>query len=125
MSLEHPRILLADDDAQIRRLYRKLLIKAGLETSEAATGKEVLKALHSDRFDLLILDLSMPETDGFELLTFIREHLPNQRTLVISGLMADTMLHMATHLGATATLDKVLAPQMLVETVRKMLGMQP
>jgi len=122
MATAPPRILVVDDDAQIRRLYRKLLTKAGLETSEAATGKEALKALQAQDFDLLVLDLSMPDTDGFELLSFIREHLPTQKTLVISGLMADTMLDMAAHLGATATLDKILAPQMLVETVRKTLA---
>lgn len=121
-----PRLLVVDDDEQIRRLYRKLLTKAGFALREAASGKEALDALGEESFALVVLDLSMPDTDGYDLLRMIKERAPGQKTLVISGVisgeMTGALLRMANHFGATATLDKVLASKMLVETVKRLLA---
>jgi CheY-like chemotaxis protein len=121
-----PRILIVDDDDQIRRLYSKLLTRAGMSIAEVASAKAAVTALASEHFDLVVLDLCMPETDGFDLLHQIRNTLPQQKTLVISGAMsgsmAGTMLHMAGHFGATATLEKVLAPSLLVQAVFNVLS---
>jgi DNA-binding response OmpR family regulator len=67
------RILVVDDDADIRALVRTLLERAGHEVSEAADGRAGLRALYSSPADLVILDVTMPELDGWATLERIRD----------------------------------------------------
>jgi DNA-binding response OmpR family regulator len=63
----------ADDDDDIRTLVGELLRRAGYAVHEAADGREALRTFHAERPDLVILDVSMPELDGFQTLERIRE----------------------------------------------------
>jgi DNA-binding response OmpR family regulator len=67
------RILVIDDDADIRGLVRTLLERAGHEVAEAADGRAGLKALYATAADLVILDVNMPELDGWATLERIRD----------------------------------------------------
>ncbi len=79
----HLRILLAEDNAVNQVLAVRLLEKRGHSVTVAGNGKEVLTALEKDTFDLVLMDVQMPEMDGFEATAAIREkekasghHLP-------------------------------------------------
>jgi CheY-like chemotaxis protein len=72
------RILFVDDDMVNLILAKKLLTKFNLEFSLAKNGKEALEQLKSQSFDLLLLDLYMPEIDGFEVLENIKGNNQNQ-----------------------------------------------
>jgi DNA-binding response OmpR family regulator len=67
------RILVVDDDADIRGLVAELLRRAGHEVVEAENGRAGLRALHSSPPDLVVLDVSMPELDGWQTLERIRD----------------------------------------------------
>jgi DNA-binding response OmpR family regulator len=67
------RVLVADDDRDVRGLIRTLLERAGHEVIEAADGKECLRALHERRPELVVLDVRMPVLDGWEALERIRD----------------------------------------------------
>jgi DNA-binding response OmpR family regulator len=67
------RVLVADDDLDVRRLVRTLLERAGHEVVEAADGKECLRALYERRPELVLLDVGMPALDGWKTLERIRE----------------------------------------------------
>jgi DNA-binding response OmpR family regulator len=67
------RILVIDDDADIRGLVRTLLERAGHEVAEATDGRAGLKALYAAAADLVILDVNMPELDGWATLERIRD----------------------------------------------------
>jgi DNA-binding response OmpR family regulator len=67
------RILVVDDEADIRELVRELLERAGYEVVEAPNGGEGVKQLYAQQPDLVILDVSMPVLDGWETLKRIRE----------------------------------------------------
>jgi DNA-binding response OmpR family regulator len=67
------RILVVDDDADIRRLVAELLGRAGHEVEQAADGRSGLRALHASPPDLVVLDVSMPELDGWQTLERIRD----------------------------------------------------
>jgi DNA-binding response OmpR family regulator len=69
---EH-RILVVDDDDDIRGLVRKLLERSGAEIREAPNGREGLREFHAWRPDLVVLDVSMPELDGWNVLERIRD----------------------------------------------------
>ncbi len=116
------KVLVADDDLQVRSLFVKQLTAAGYETHAAKSGDATLIALGAEEFDLLVLDLNMPDTDGFEVLKKVRVDYPNVRVLVISGYMQGALLEAAEWFGAAATLEKGSAPDQLVMTVRRLLG---
>ncbi|HVV65090.1 MAG TPA: response regulator transcription factor [Rhizomicrobium sp.] len=67
-----PRILLVDDEPQIRRFLRTGLPPHGYELVEAASGAETMKALAKDRPDAVILDLGLPDEDGFAIIEKVR-----------------------------------------------------
>ena len=67
------RVLVAEDDSDVRELVCTILRRAGHATSEARDGQEALRALYDVRPDLVILDVAMPELDGFEALQRIRD----------------------------------------------------
>ena len=67
------RILVVDDEADIRELLRELLGRAGHEVVEAPDGSEALKVFYSEQPDFVILDVQMPILDGWETLSRIRE----------------------------------------------------
>src|SRR5262245_7556496 len=71
--MTEPRVLVVDDDGDIRGLVRTLLERTGAEVKEARSGREGLREFHSWRPDLVVLDISMPELDGWNVLDRIRD----------------------------------------------------
>src|SRR5580704_2102233 len=67
------KVLVVDDDAHIRELVRIFLEREGLDVYEAANGREALTKLEKVRADLVILDVMMPEMDGWELCRRLRQ----------------------------------------------------
>jgi CheY-like chemotaxis protein len=119
-----PIILVVDDDSRDRELFRVNLERAGYEVLEADSGHEALDALMNTRVDLTILDLSMPEMDGLEVLR-AAQYMPKPKILVVTGLpsvFGNTMLEAARKLGAAATLDKQRAVDLLVPMVGDLLA---
>ena len=66
------RILVVDDASLVRRFYRDALERAGFEVDEALNGLEALEKLLGDPFDLVIVDVNMPQMDGFTFLKALR-----------------------------------------------------
>ena len=66
------RVLVVDDAADLRLLIRGVLSHSGMEVTEAASGSEALRYLEDDRPDVVILDVQMPDMDGWETLRAIR-----------------------------------------------------
>ena len=66
------KILIAEDDKELRQLFSHILTKNGYFTRGVANGKEALDALDNDYYDLIISDIMMPEIDGYELVRLLR-----------------------------------------------------
>ena len=115
-------ILVVDDDEQIRNLFSRILSEVGYCVTAAPNGRAALLRMREHHYDAMVMDLSMPDMDGLELLRQAREDCPHLKILVVSGFMAGSMLDVALRLGAHATLDKILAPQLLFPVVCKMLN---
>ena len=111
------RILVIDDEPQVLKLMARILERGGYEVKTATSGGVVLQAVATSRPDLLILDLSMPEPDGFEVLKALRQREPTLPILIISGFLGGSMLRAAELFGAVATLGKTDVPELLLETV--------
>jgi CheY-like chemotaxis protein len=114
-------ILVADDEPQIRKLFERLLTQGGYSVTAVESGAAAMEVIQNQVVDLLVLDLSMPEVDGFELLKVLRSTRPELRILAVSGLMEGVLLKASEILGATASLSKTEAPQLLVKTVNSLL----
>jgi CheY-like chemotaxis protein len=121
-TMEPARILIVDDEPQILRLFERILTAAGYVVRAVASGADAMAVIRDDRVDLLVLDLSMPEPDGFEMLKMLRSLRPDLKVLVISGFLEGAMLRAAALFGATATLNKADVPLLLLETVGNLLG---
>jgi DNA-binding response OmpR family regulator len=113
--------LLVDDDHQIVRMMKKALETDGFEVLTVTSGKAALDAVRRRPPDLLVLDLNIPEPDGFDVLKIERSQFPYLRILVISGLNG-ALLEAAKLVGAIATMQKPFEPGMLVTKVRELLG---
>jgi DNA-binding response OmpR family regulator len=73
MATSPRRVLVVDDDSDIRLLVEKLLSGAGYVVESAADGRAALRAFHATPADIVVLDVSMPELDGFETLERLRD----------------------------------------------------
>jgi len=114
--------LVVDDDPQVLKLYSRILTKGGYRVLAEQSGEKVIEILNTGGpFDLMVLDLCMPKPDGFEILKEVRSRYPGLRTLVISGFMGGALLVASELLGATATLNKTDAPELLLQQVNRLL----
>jgi len=115
-------ILVVDDNADHRKGFRILLESAGYFVTECGSGKEALTALETISVDLMTVDLSMPDVDGFDVLQAARSKHPELKIVVVSGFLQGSMNAAAKKLGATVTLDKNLAADLLLPMVRDLLS---
>lgn len=79
------KILIAEDDRELRRLFAHVLIKNGYMVKEVSNGREALTAMDNDYYDLLISDIMMPQMDGYELVGRLRESGNNTPVLMITA----------------------------------------
>ena len=117
-----PHILLVDDDEQVVRYLKRALIEAGYTVTATTSGKDALEIIEDLMPDLLILDLNMPEPDGFDFLRARRAKFPYMRILVISGYLHGALLDAAKIFGAVGTLQKPVSAEALVAKVQELLG---
>ena len=118
-----PQILIADDDAFIRRPLQWMLEQEGFETVTAADGDACMDQLHAQRPDLVILDVMMPGQDGFEICRRMQNDA-QLRTVPVILLSARGREHdrdRGLALGATEYLTKPYSPTDLLGRVRALL----
>ena len=118
------RILIADDSEPVRRALRRLLARQQdwEICGEAADGPDTVEKARELHPDLVLLDLSMPLTNGFESARAIREAVPDTRILIMSQNDADQFLPSALEAGADGCLDKSRIANDLIRAVKKTLG---
>ncbi|HKR56809.1 MAG TPA: response regulator, partial [Gemmatimonadales bacterium] len=106
------RVLLIDDESNIRRMVGALLQGEGFETSEAPNGAAGLAALTETPPDVIMLDLMMPgELDGLATLERLKQRLPDIPVVMMSGKASLADAVRATKLGAFQFLEKPLTPE--------------
>lgn len=121
---EMPKILLVDDDPKAVKLMGYILLKEGYEIVSALSGKEALEILSREKVDLVILDIMMPEMDGYEVCRRIRAN-PATAKIPIIMLTAKAMPEdriAGYEAGADHYITKPVLPQELVATVKALLA---
>lgn len=94
------RILLADDDASLRRVLQFKLDKAGHDVTAVEDGEAALNQLRSDRWDLLLSDIRMPVVDGVELLELAKQLQPGLKVILMTAHATVSQAVQAVKLGA-------------------------
>jgi CheY-like chemotaxis protein len=115
-----PRVLVADNKPEVRKLLVGKLKSAGYTVSESGSGRKTLNLLRSTFCHVLVLDLDMPGAGGFGMLKLIRAEMPHLRVLVISA--KRELLDAAEWFGAAASVEEESAPDLLVRKVKRLLG---
>ena len=114
------RILVVDDDAQIRAMIEALLTAEQYEVKTCASGTEALECLGDYRADLLLIDMLMPERDGIETVQQVRKAWPNLKAIAMSGggsVESGFYLSLATQFEVTHTLAKPFSKQELLSVI--------
>lgn len=119
------KILIIEDEEDIRSLYKRLLHQAGHDVIEAADGDEGISLYRSELPDLIITDIIMPGKEGIETIMELRRDFPEVKIIAISGggqvLPGSVCLQLAEKLGAAKTLAKPFSKQELLEAVGEIL----
>jgi len=117
-----PRVLVVDDDDDVRTALRRMFESAGYEVLEAANGRVAMQVCAEHRPELLLVDIFMPEQEGIETIQAVRRQFPDSKIVAVSGKAGRVYLRMAKLLGAQATLEKPLRLETVLETARAVLG---
>ena len=119
-----PLVLIVDDDPRIREFVRVNLEIDGYSVREAGSAEEGLEALEAEPPDLILLDVMMPQVDGWEMLQRVRERhgVDSIQVIMFSGQVDDDGTDRAVERGAQAFLGKPFNPQELVARAKDLLG---
>ncbi len=117
------RVLIADDNLQIRMLVKAALRSLDCEIAEAVDGEQALEAAVTDPPDLLLLDVTMPKLDGFEVLAFLRKRpeTASLKVVMLTTAGQKTDLQRGVELGCDDYVVKPFEPRALRETVERVL----
>ncbi len=119
------RILVIDDDNDVRQMICKMIISEGYEVLEASNGKEGMDIIRSgEEIDLVVTDLIMPEKEGLETIRELRQDFSHIKIIAISGggkIEALNYLPIAKGLGADLAFSKPFIKQDLIDALNKLL----
>ena len=119
-----PTVLSIDDEPDVRDLIRFHLTRAGCEVITAASGREALEVIRSRRPDLVLLDLMLPDIDGFALCEILRRQSATATIpiVIVSAWSTDDSRILGLELGALDFLTKPFSPRELVARVMGLLS---
>ena len=88
------RALIVEDDPAIRKLVEKLLTRKGIEIDSAPDGRHAIEKLRAGAYSALILDLMIPEVNGFEVIEFVKQHAPQMPIAVVSAVSQQALTNL-------------------------------
>ena len=117
-------ILIVDDDEMVRIALGELLKPEGYEIDTAAGGQEALDKINDKKYDLLMLDIIMPEMDGLELCRRIRQREDYQDVPIVflTAKSREEDRVMGIDAGANQFLSKPISPEKLLEIISETIG---
>ncbi len=117
---KHHKVLIAEDDGLISEVLSHKLEAEGFKVTVAKDGQVALDELEKNKFDLLLLDLTMPGCDGFQVLTKLKSLKNKMPIIVTSNLSQPEDIKKAKDLGAWSYIIKAsVTPKYIVEQVEK------
>lgn len=126
--MQPKKILLLEDEAYLRGVFVKQLQSAGFNVDGFGTGKEGLAAIQKAPYDLALLDIMLPDTNGLEILKQIKQSVitKDMPVVILTNLGQEILIDQAFKLGAEGYLIKSsITPDQIVQEVKNILQKQP
>jgi len=120
MEVDAARLLIVDDDPEIRELIEAYLVQQGFEVSCAESGKQMFELLEQDKYDLIVLDLMLPGEHGLTLAGRVKREM-NTPIIIVSAQGEDVDRIVGLEIGADDYLAKPFNPRELLARIRAVL----
>ncbi len=114
-----PRVLIIDDQKDVRAMLAIVLRVNRFEVAEAESGVAGLKAFDESPFDAAIVDIFLGDTSGVDVIASLRERAPELPIIAVSGMTALDFMEQAPHLANVVCLQKPFRPNDLLQALRK------
>ena len=111
------KLLIVDDDTMVLESCRRILAQEGYDVTLTSSAKEALEILSDRRFELMLVDVIMPEYDGIYLMGTVREEWPHMPVIVMSGYPTPEVMARGKHAGAFYFIAKPFDPDELLEAI--------
>ena len=121
---KHARILVIDDDENIRNTMNAILKDEGYIVDLAATGSEAIQKAKETAYNLALIDIRLPDMEGVELLKLMKDTVPKIRKIMVTGYPSMQNAINALNKNADAYLIKPVDVEKLLNTVREQLELQ-
>ncbi len=118
------RILVVDDDENIRKTVLAILLDEGFEVDLAASGREAIRKTQDSTYNVALLDIKLPDMEGIELLSKMRDTVPKIRKIMVTGFPSQQNAILALNQKADAYLIKPVDIEKLLDTIREQLSLQ-
>ena len=114
--MNHPaKILIVDDEEVVRLSYTRILASSDCVVKQAWTWGQVARAMQDEKFDVVLLDLRMPDMDGMQVLKLLKARWPDSEVIIITGYPTLETAKAAVTLGAYDYLTKPVGPEQVIE----------
>ncbi len=122
MPIPKPRrsMLVIDDDVSILRVFSRIFERNGYAVATAQTGKEAQEKLVAHNYDVTLVDLTLPDMNGADLLPEMKKTAPNMVKIILTGLSIENAPHVLEK-GADVFLEKPVQPQYLIALLEEKL----
>jgi DNA-binding NtrC family response regulator len=122
--VENARILVVDDDENIRKVLATILEEEGYTVDEAEDAKKAIEKTKRNVYNLALIDIRLPDMEGIELLTKMKETVPRMRKIIITGYPTLQNAIEAVNRGADAYILKPFDMDKVLATIKKQLRKQ-
>jgi len=118
------RIIIVDDDENIRKTMQTILEDEGYIVDLATTGNEAIEITQKTAYNIALLDIRLPDMEGIELLGLIKENVPRTRKIMVTGYPSIQNTISALNKNADAYLVKPVDIEKLLNTIKEQLQLQ-
>ncbi len=118
------KILIVDDESRIVESLKKLLSECGWNLQSANNGLEAKERIREMSFDCILLDMVLPDSDGLEIMKFIKSESPDTKIIVVTGFASVTSAVECLKLGAHDYLKKPINPDELIRRIENALAIK-
>jgi DNA-binding response OmpR family regulator len=119
-----PRIIIVEDDENIRKTMKNILQQKGYETDTAKTGQEAKQKAEAKFYNLALLDIKLPDMEGTQLLAKLHENTPQMVKIMVTGYPSLENAMEALNQGADAYVTKPVKPAKLLALIKEKLEKQ-
>lgn len=124
MTESKPRILIVEDDENIRKTMKNILQQKGYETDTAKSGKEAEQKAKTNFYNLALLDIKLPDMEGTQLLAKLHKNKPKMMKIMVTGYPSLENAMEALNQGADAYVTKPVKPAKLLDLIKEKLEKQ-